>query len=338
MADATRYVNTAADIGGNGTTNNTSSGDGTHAYKSLNDAEAGLPADITTGGDQGIWTIICEGSAADTTPVSFIGTTTSATYYIYVKALSSATYGRHQGVWSDSKYRITVGHATCLLTDDNNIRISGLQLSTSVTSSASIPVVHLYSIEGEVYVIDNIMKDSGNGTYSLRGINAEVATAGVTYIWNNIIYNLGTNGVGIYFTASPGTLEHRVYNNTVYGTGYGFSVESGVVIAKNNLLYSCSSGSYGGAYDPGSTNNLSQDGFAPPYNTYYINKTVSFVSAGSDFHLAATDTDAIDKGADLSGTFTTDIDGQIRTGTWDIGADEYVATGVSRKLAMFIRR
>jgi hypothetical protein len=59
---------------------------------------------------------------------------------------------------------------------------------------------------------------------------------------------------------------------------------------------------------------------------------VAFVDEdGDDFHLNASDTVAKNKGTDLSGDsylpFSDDIDGQTRSGTWDIGADEYVAAG-----------
>lgn len=51
------------------------------------------------------------------------------------------------------------------------------------------------------------------------------------------------------------------------------------------------------------------------------------VTGGSeDLHLKA-GADCIDVGQDLSGTFTDDIDGVTRDGTWDVGADEYVASG-----------
>ena len=45
-----------------------------------------------------------------------------------------------------------------------------------------------------------------------------------------------------------------------------------------------------------------------------------------DFHLHSSDTTAKDAGTDLSGTFTDDIDGDTRSGTWDIGADESQAS------------
>lgn len=46
-------------------------------------------------------------------------------------------------------------------------------------------------------------------------------------------------------------------------------------------------------------------------------------AAGGDFTLASGDSVARDRGADLSAFFTTDKDGNARSGTWDVGAYEY---------------
>ena len=58
-----------------------------------------------------------------------------------------------------------------------------------------------------------------------------------------------------------------------------------------------------------------------------INQSFDFVDApNGDYHLGDGDTAARDAGTDLSADaaypFDTDIDGDARTGTWDIGADE----------------
>lgn len=63
-------------------------------------------------------------------------------------------------------------------------------------------------------------------------------------------------------------------------------------------------------------------------------RTVTFEDeAGDDFHLDSTDTGAVDYGTDLSGdanlAFTDDIDGNTRSGTWDVGADEIIAPPVA---------
>ncbi len=50
-----------------------------------------------------------------------------------------------------------------------------------------------------------------------------------------------------------------------------------------------------------------------------------------DLHLRP-GADAIDAGSDLSGTFTDDIDGQARSGAWDVGADEYSAASAGMRV------
>ena len=48
---------------------------------------------------------------------------------------------------------------------------------------------------------------------------------------------------------------------------------------------------------------------------------VNTTEGSEDLHLKS-GSDLIDAGTDLSSYFTDDIDGQSRTGAWDIGADE----------------
>ena len=50
-----------------------------------------------------------------------------------------------------------------------------------------------------------------------------------------------------------------------------------------------------------------------------------------DLHLRP-GADATDAGSDLSGTFTDDIDGQARSGSWDVGADEYSAASAGMRV------
>ncbi|MHC4101605.1 MAG: hypothetical protein ACYS15_08190 [Planctomycetota bacterium] len=45
-----------------------------------------------------------------------------------------------------------------------------------------------------------------------------------------------------------------------------------------------------------------------------------------DFHLEPVGHKAVNNGLDLSGSFADDIDGEMRSGSWDIGADEIPPT------------
>jgi hypothetical protein len=160
-------------------------------------------------------------------------------------------------------------------------------------------------------------------------------------IRNCIVYGVHTShanndGRGINY----GYAEYiKISNTTVYDCDIGYNSNSSEVygfLCKNCIGYNNDVDFAGMVTAPADcTNNLSKDGTAPPYNTFYTNKTLTFANVGTkDFHLAPGDTDAINKGVDLSATFTTDIDGQTRpTGanTWDIGADEYVSAGPGSK-------
>lgn len=83
---------------------------------------------------------------------------------------------------------------------------------------------------------------------------------------------------------------------------------------------------FSGTYAAGSDYNMSSDTTAPGTNSQISkaasNQFVSISPGSEDLHLKA-GSDAIENGTDLSGTFAIDIDGQVRSVPWDIGADEY---------------
>ena len=70
-------------------------------------------------------------------------------------------------------------------------------------------------------------------------------------------------------------------------------------------------------------------------HTQTTNATSGVTFAADGYHLASNDTGAIGAGTDLSSdavfAFDDDIDGEIRD-DWDIGADEYVASGARRRV------
>lgn len=70
-----------------------------------------------------------------------------------------------------------------------------------------------------------------------------------------------------------------------------------------------------------------------------VAQTFTFVNAGSgDYHLSSTDAGARDYGMTNpgSGAFSTDIDGETRTGSWDIGFDEYIAAVTGRPFLIIV--
>ena len=267
-------------------------------------------------------------SSADTTAVTIHNYTTDSTRYINIYTTGNA---RHAGVYSTSKYRMYVKNGCISISGDNTyLTIDGLIINVyaeedytwvgSGISSTAIP---------QITIKNNVIKRTGStlgAVSSGSGISWGGATyGGVLKAYNNIIYSFAKNGtahdgLGIAFSQYNGT--GYIYNNTIYNCDKGINQgNTSTGYTKNNIVQSSSNYDY--SLEDAGSNNLDDDG------TGDITATLDFVSktAGSeDFHLAASDTAAIDAGADLSGTFTTDIDGTTRSGTWDIGADEYVAT------------
>ena len=95
---------------------------------------------------------------------------------------------------------------------------------------------------------------------------------------------------------------------------------------KNNLVFN-STNDYSGTFHSNSINNAYSEGSDPGLNGVDISSCVGtdiFVDYdGDDFHLVSEDDVVKNNGtSSVDSLFTDDIDGNIRTGTWDIGADE----------------
>ena len=322
----TRYVNTASTPGGDGTTNATSGAN--RAYASLNEAEASLPATLTDAYD-----FICEGTTADTTAVVFDGFTTSVANYLLIRTTQA---NRHDGKWNTGKYRVEVTDGTqVLLVAKAHIRVEGLQVGvirTTAGTTGAINVGPSTSLVSDIHIISCILRSTGsdnNGSSLLFSGGA----SGTTYkAINNILYDF--NRAGYYsslieLNAVNATLY--CYNNTCRNAYAGIVRTNGILVAKNNIVQETQSADYSGTFTT-SNYNLSSDATSTGGVNDKINQTVSFVDlTNKDFHLLSSDTAAKDAGTDLSGdanfAFSTDIDSQTRSGTWDIGADEYVAAG-----------
>lgn len=274
-------------------------------------------------------------SNPDTEGVTISGISTTSTNTLTITTTGSA---RHQGVYSTSYYRLeATSNNISVMTSYTTV--DGLQVYQTSPGNSTSNIV-----DGSRYSVGNVFKNNvvkGANGRAQNGISVAQDSGSFgpngTKVYNNIIYNFKNttynNGTGI--SAASGNPTAYLYNNTVYlcYTGIqGYSSASYPVTLKNNISYNNVTDYNTTSWGATSTNNLSKDTTAPALNTYYVSKTLTFTNttAGSeDFHLVSTDTDAIDKGVDLSGTFTTDIDGTTRSGTWDIGADEYVASGPS---------
>lgn len=309
-----------------------------NAFQSMDQLENDAVANLVT--DQNNLVVYFRASAgtADTNAVIWNGWTTS---YIYdIKLVMDGTNGsdQHDGTWCTDKYRLEVADEYAFYGADDNISLIGLQIRTDSIDGAD-HVVHFnyQSADSNSYVEQCIIRGVYNDANAQYGISFG-DPEGQVYISNNIVYDLNKPS-GCYGVVAQGD-QVFIYNNTIYGGGRGIvkqATDERDTVVKNNICYGQTAGYcfYSSAgWDANSCNNLSSDTTAPGDANVH-SATPSFVDADNDdYHLASNDTSgAKDGGADLdsdpSGFYdiTEDIDKEDRddAGTWDIGADEYVA-------------
>ena len=308
----------------------TSGGD----YTTLSAWEAGEQADIT-----GLGPSVAECySMSDTTAVVIAGWTTTASDYIRIYTPTSE---RHDGKWNTSKYRLTSGNSTAIDISEDFVRLDGLQLYHDGVSADNRYAVNISGTGAGavIYVTNCILRGNNNGGWYDSGVNTTSTAVGTIYIYNNMIYDWGRSGsashAGICINA-PGasSIDAYVYNNTIQNCRYGISRLDSDIFAVNNLFSASVTADANGTFAAGTdynATNAASIGYTVTGsgNTHdRTSQTFTFVdSANDDFHLQSGDAGAKDFGSDLSGTFTVDIDGATRSGSWDIGADEYTAGG-----------
>ncbi|MBI2450782.1 MAG: hypothetical protein HYV52_00365 [Parcubacteria group bacterium] len=275
--------------------------------------------------------------AADTTEVTIDGWTTDATHYIEIFVPISE---RHNGKWDTGKYRMEVNTFKGVATiKERHVRIDGLQIAVGgdQTPRGIYATVGAEGAGSDVRISNNIIKNTSTviNYFPAAGIYSDTDNQ-VLKIWNNIVYDfsIGTGGSTASHGIYPADFLGSVYvsNNIVYNNYYGIRHGWNSTILKNNIANGNTTDYFEGVVHASSSNNISQDATSP--NTTLRNKTVPFVDAtNKDFHLEfrdGTGNPAMNAGTDLSAdanlAFSTDIDNDARSSTWDIGADDVGAT------------
>ena len=263
---------------------------------------------------EGTWT------QPDTARLDLSGWTTDAAHYIKIYTTSEA---RHHGI-AGTGYRLeTLTSSQPIYSSVAYLRVEGLEIYSHSAYNGSVIYLNPNTAEGvgEIHISHNLIH--GDGVHTAGGL-MNYSCHGTFKAWNNIIYDVGTPGYTAGIQSETGTAY--LYNNTIANIISGFAIRAdGKVIAKNNLTDAPGSDFYGSFY-PGSDFNASADDTAPGFHSRR-NQTFTFVNrADRDLHLTPTDGGARNYGLDLSGdpaiAFADDIDGNVRTGGWDIGADE----------------
>ncbi|MBT4723190.1 hypothetical protein HOB30_05520 [Candidatus Falkowbacteria bacterium] len=236
---------------------------------------------------------------------------------------------RHNGVWDNAKatiQRTTSGsYQDAIRYQIRHLKIEGLQLQIIGTHgwSSCIKSVNADNVILDIEISNNILRSGGGGgSHSGFYGDSNDSPDGVFKIHHNIFYDFQSYA---FIGYSNTTAVFYVSNNTVINSSTGIRAYQGTTVAKNNLVQTCATDCYTGTFDVSSSNNISNLADAPGTNSQNI--SIAFVDAASDdYHLAIGDTDATGNGEDLS-TDTNfahifDIDGDLKTISWDIGADQ----------------
>lgn len=333
-----RYIDRDSAAGGDGTTNALSGA--TAAYQSMSIWENARDDFGDLVGLDTIEEAVADSTSgshtADTTGTQILGWTTGSANYIYVHTPTSS---RHGGKWDTTKYRIVSGASYCISINEDYVRLEGLQCSASANISYGYNFT-ASTVNADVYISDNVVNGLG---YVRYGINLQPIINGTTTIFMNVYNNVisgatqNTDGTAILAGGKDGTGVYKVMNNTAFDCdrGYWFSVGPYSALLTNNLSASSTGNGFQNIarvtvtteYNASSDATADDDGGTGNR----ISQTFSFADiSNNDFHLTSSDAGAKDFGLTDpgSGLFSDDIDGQTRTGSWDIGADEYVTVVV----------
>jgi hypothetical protein len=321
MADRTVYVD--------GTTSGTPGTDGAR-YASL---QAAVTGEVAAAGNlvssSTVLSIECSlfaGDAADTTACTINGFTTDATHYVIVYA---APTSRHAGKWSDTEYRLSVANASALTISDDYVRLDGLQVEVSASNANSqqpISIATISATNNDIRLLNVIARSHANATFFSVVFAGNDADVNLTII-NSVFHSRAGNGSDRVFSGSWASLF--MYNCTLYGGAQAFRQVAGtstltnvVAVTAAGTDYLISAGTMTATYCVSRDTTVGAGTGNIPSTS--IASMLFTDAANTDFHIGS-GSSLQDVGTDLTAEgFTTDIDGETRTGSWDIGADEFV--------------
>lgn len=297
-----------------------------NCYTSLSSWEAGENRDLVASDEIAIAQIEGNWINPDTTGVIIDGWTTDETHYIKIYTALDA---RHDGKWNINKYRLEINTANTFGVNikEEAVRIDGVQIlmNTNANKAAIETQYNNGALNSTYYISNNILRAINPDSYD-SGIFTRVKTYGITnsYIWNNIIYGFtASSNYGIIIVETD--INAYIYNNTVYNNKIGIEDRSGnTVTAINNAVFS-NDNDFNGTFAL-LDYNASDDGNGTNAVIPSDWTTVFTDVINMDFHLLSTNTDLIGAGMDNPGLglYLNDIDDELRTSTWDIGADEFI--------------
>ena len=262
----------------------------------------------------------------DFNPISTIVIDATATDSDHYMKITVAEGQRHAGKPGDGVLIDALGGDFDIFNVlDPYVQIEWLQI-TNFTGDVNAEAITVAPSAANTLLQHLLVYDYGPGN--------GVTTRADTTVRNSIFYGGGigvqvwsessvtVENVTIYGMSRYGILEHdfsldnaiSIKNTISVGnTLYDFRLMYDITYFGNNMFATVSD------FDPGAYQGSNR---TPP--TDLDDLFVSVTPISEDLHIEATGHSAGNAGLDLSADFVDDIDGVVRTGTWDIGADEGV--------------
>jgi chitodextrinase len=300
----------------------------TNCYTSLATWEAARQRDLVAADEVEVARIEGNWSSPDTTVLLVDGWTTDSSRYIKIYTAPDA---RHAGVWDDTKYRLAASaFGGAIQVGESNVIIDGLQVENTRNNN-DIAGISAFLALSNVTIKNNIVRYQQTVNTIGTGIAFSGSGNGTNYFTNNIVY--GFPVVGIYArggTSSTGWAV--VYNNTCVNNGSGFRARDGFVLFKNNVAFNNINGAFysnGSGAHASSTHNAGDTGTIPGSNPLALSgltgNSLFRNYPNMDFHIlnsAVLANTGLNLSTDPLHIHAFDIDGDARSGNWDIGADE----------------
>lgn len=302
-------------------------------YTTLTTWEADTDIDLVTAAKGKVLT--CS-SGVHNDSITLAGATTSASYFRVIRAASGARGTPTSGVRFEKS---TTATTYMFWLSENNAAVYDIasKLTSSTNSVTNINFL-CYEAYTATFVGCTSYASTSTGTLGQsHGFVVGFYKGGVFRLVNCVAMNHSATvyTAGFYaraYAAGASTTTY-IYNCTSVGNDYGVWVNTvpgtvATLYLKNTIMQG------------NSINNLLSDGAGTEY-VYNTTNATSGVTFSADGYHITNDLDAVNAGTDLSGDgtfpFDDDIDGDSRpAGAWDIGCDEYVATGTSWKPQIII--
>jgi len=338
-----------------------------HAYKTTNDANR-FGYDIDLGDSDsvlsgGLSVLNCKLSDADTTIAFIIGAGVSSNYTIAGNTLQNVNHGVTIALSESSAFPCnitiasnTIDHMSLYDNDpDNSFHRDGIIVQDETANRGAISNLCIYANTfGRDYGINTTAAIFVDDYYAYQEVglriynnlflstqpshwnNGFISIGGCTngsLVANNTFYDSwGGGGLGV--SPDNATVTNNIFWNVsipLYVTGEGITTTPPPLFKSDNNVFAWPNGTPPQFVVPG----LNRGSFSQLQTAGYdAHSSTNTPSLDSNYAPISSDTVANGKGTSLSSCFTIDLNGNVRTRPWTIGAFQMAGTNGSNSLPL----